>query len=160
MNGIKANLHEWGTFSPDAEQLIEQLLPVSKWKNPIPRDGDERLMEDAIELLERLMPYQDPRAAEVFVEHTLDGIGGNRTIEAAVALGPASVPFVMPHFKRDYPYNSWAAQIFVGVWQTHRDLLDGVAEHLIIPELERSPSVHKMRDIRPHLDQLLSAEFE
>ncbi len=157
VNGIKANLHEWGTFSPEAEKLIEQLLPVSKWKNPIPRDGDERLMEDAIELLEKLMPYQDPRAAEVFVEHTIDGVGGGRTIEAAIALGPASVPFLMPHFKRDYPYNAYPADIFVPIWQTHRELLDGIAKHIVIPELERSLKVDNMREIRAYLNQLKSA---
>ena len=157
VNHIKANLHEWGNFSPEAENLIELLLPVSKWKNPIPRDGDERLMEDAIELLEKLMPYQDPRAAEVFVEHTIDGIGGGRTIEAAIALGPASVPFLMPHFKRDYPYNAYPADIFVPIWQTHRELLDGIAKHIVIPELERSLKVDNMREIRAYLNQLKSA---
>ncbi|MDE0021845.1 MAG: hypothetical protein OXT69_10765 [Candidatus Poribacteria bacterium] len=157
VNHIKANLHEWGNFSPEAENLIELLLPVSKWKNPIPRDGDEKLMEDSIELLEKLMPYQDPRAAEVFVVYTFEGPGARRTIEAAIALGPASVPFVIPHFKKDYPEIRWASKIFVSIWQTNRDLLDGVAKHIVIPELERSLKVDNMRNVRAYLNQLKAA---
>ncbi|MDE0021266.1 MAG: hypothetical protein OXT69_07785 [Candidatus Poribacteria bacterium] len=154
VNHIKENLHEWGTFYPEAEKLIDQLLPV--WKKVMP-DYDHGDMEDAIELLEKLRLYPDPRAAEVFVEYTIEGPGGRRTIEAAIALGPASVPFLMPHFKRDYPYNAYPADIFVPIWQTHRELLDGVAKHLVIPELERSLKVNNMREIRAYLNQLKAA---
>ncbi len=154
VNRIEANLHEWGTFYPEAEKLIDQLLPV--WKKVMP-DYDHGDMEDAIELLEKLRQYPDPRTAEVFVEYTIEGPGGRRTVEAAVALGPASVPFVIPHFKRDYPYNNRAAEVFVPIWQTHRELLDGVAKHLVIPELERSLKIDNMRDNRAYLNQLKSA---
>ena len=154
VNRIEANLHEWGTFYPEAEKLIDQLLPV--WKTVMP-DYDHGDMEDAIDLLEKLMLYPDPRAAEVFVEYTIEGPGGRRTVEAAVALGPA-VPFLMPHFKRDYPYNAYPADIFVPIWQTHRELLDGVAKHLVIPELERSLAENERRSrIRAYLNQLKSA---
>ena len=154
VNRIEENLHEWGTFYPEAEKLIEQLLPV--WKTVMP-DYDHGDMEDAIELLEKLRLYPDPRAAEVFVEYTIEGPGGRRTVEAAVALGPASVPFLMPHFKRDYPYNDSAAEVFVPIWQAHRELLDGVAKHLVIPEIERALAEKDRAFLPEKLKQLKSA---
>ncbi len=151
VNHIKENLHEWGDFSPEAEAIMDRLMPVWTIDN-------EAVAEESFELLKQLSVYRDPRSAEVFTAYIFDTSGLSRAYFIAMNdLGPAAVPFVMPHFKRDYPEIRWASKIFVGIWQANRDLLDGVAKHLVIPELERSLKVNNMREIRAYLNQLKSA---
>ena len=153
VNNIKENLHEWGTFSPEAEKIMDILMPV--WTV-----GDEREAEESLKLLKQLFEYRDPRSAEVVAAYIFESNGLSPLYFGhMIQLGPPSIPFIMPYFKMRYPYNKWAAEVFIPIWQSHRELLDGVAQHIVIPELERSPDSRKMQYLREYLNQL-KAGFE
>ena len=151
VDSIKANLHEWGTYSTEAEAIMDRLMPV--WYIDNEAAGNE-----SFKLLMQLAEYRDPRSAEVFAAYIFESNSGSRGyFRAITALGPAAVPYAIPYFKEDYPANNRAADIFVPIWQTHRELLDGVAKHIVVPELERSLKVDNMRDVRAKLNHLKAA---
>ena len=150
VNHIKENLHEWGAFSPEAEAIMDRLMPV--W------EIDEASGEESMELLMELYnKYRDPRSAEVLAAYIFDTNGFSPSyFTQMIDLGPPSIPFVIPYLSKGSPHNEWAAEIFVGVWQTHRELLDGVAKHIVIPTLEPL-SKREFPDIDGHLPRLKAA---
>ncbi len=150
VNYIKENLHEWGAFSPEAEAIMDRLMPV--W------EIDEASGEESMKLLMELWnKYRDPRSAEVLAAYIFDTNGFSPSyFTQMIDLGPPSIPFVIPYLSKGFPDNERAAEIFVGVWQTHRELLDGVAKHIVIPTLEPL-SKREFPDIDGHLPRLKSA---
>ena len=70
---------------PEAAELMAQLTPT--WTMRTEGEG-----EDAIELLDQLTKFQDPRSPEIFVNYLLSGVSGKPMTEALIAIGPPSVP--------------------------------------------------------------------
>ncbi|MDE0021264.1 MAG: hypothetical protein OXT69_07775 [Candidatus Poribacteria bacterium] len=150
VNHIKENLHEWGDFSPEAEAIMDRLMPV--W------EIDEASGEESMELLMELYKYRDPRSAEVLTAYIFDTNGFSPSyFTQMINLGPPSIPFVIPYFKEDFPEIRYAADIFVPIWQTNRDLLDGVAKHIVVPELERSLAEKEWQEFRDLLKRFKAA---
>ena len=136
---ISQNIWAFGSVpSPRAEELIDELMP--------PPDGfkgehghDD--LEATLDLLSELQQFRDPRAAEVFATYSGEGIvGGNAMNEALVEIGVPSVPYLIPYI--DPPYDRFvkspvAAAFALGhIGAQHREELEGVIEHIIIPKLE------------------------
>ncbi len=150
VNHIKENLHEWGDFSPEAEAIMDRLMPV--WE--IDEASGEESMKPLMELWNK---YRDPRSAEVLAAYIFDTNGFSPSyFTQMIDLGPPSIPFVIPYLSKGSPRNEYAAEIFVGVWQTHRELLDGVAQHIVIPTLEPL-SEREFPDIDGYLPRLKAA---
>ena len=150
VNHIKENLHKWGTFSREAKAIMDRLMPVWTINN-------EAAAEESLALFIELDKYRDPRSAEVLAAYLFESGSLAGYSSAMVDLGPPSIPFIMPYFKKDYPDLAYAVKIFMPVWQTHRELLDGVAKHLVKPELERSLAEKEWQDTRDALNQLKAA---
>ena len=134
---ISENLQEWGQFSPGAAKLMEQLTPT--WEIT-----DEGVMEEAIVLLEALDNYQDPRSVEVFVGYLFEsgGFWGRSQEEALIAIGPPSVPLVIPYLNEDCPEVSVAVSVLSRIGEKHRDELGGAVEYIILPKLAQLLTVN------------------
>ena len=68
---------------------MAQLTPT--WAMSTEGEGEE-----AIELLDQLTKFQDPRSPEIFVNYLLSGVSGKPMTEALIAIGPPSVPLLIP----------------------------------------------------------------
>lgn len=136
---IANNIWEWGGVpSARAEELIVELMPP-----PTGFFGEEghHELEGTLDLLSELKQFRDPRAAEVFATYAGEGIvGGNAMNEALVEIGVPSVPFLIPYIEPPYDRlvkNPTSAAFALGhIGAKHRDELEGVIEHIIIPKLE------------------------
>ena len=162
---IKANLHEWGTFSTRAEELIDQLTPIL---NVMPEgvvETDAGVI-DSIPLLEELDDYGDPRSAKVFTEYLFNVMLGRPQIEALIALGPPSVPFILPYLEEDVGRVYIAAHILARIGEAHRAKLGGSVEHIIVPKMERLLAVddpsktvyYDKKELREALNRLKKVE--
>ena len=129
---ISRNLQEWGEFAPEAAELMAQLTPT--WAMSSEGEGEE-----AIELLDRLTRFQDPRSPEILVNYLLSGVSGKRMTEAFVAIGPPSVPLLIPLLdtNADLAGRLIAPRVLSVIGSEYRQELGGAVEYIILPKLEK-----------------------
>jgi len=129
---ISKNRQKWGDFSPRALELMEELTPTSDITS-------EGMGEAAIELLDELCKFRDPRSAELLVSYLLDSsISGRPPKETLVAMGPAAVPALVARLD-DTAGESFIARIIAllpRIVDAHGSELGGIVEHIILPKLE------------------------
>ena len=132
---ISQNSQEWGEFSLEAIELMEQLTPT--WRTKTRRETEE-----VIVLLEELGKLHDPRSAEIFV-HYLNGNGPwIGYVEAAlIAIGPPSVPPLILVLDQNGSFsNSFkrkrAAKLLGIIGSEYQQELGGAVEYILLPKLE------------------------
>ncbi len=140
---IMENPFAWGgTADPRTPALIAQLTPppVSFGYEGGPDDNTEEI----VMLMEALCPLRDPRSIEILVAYQVESpFSGSPLTEALVAMGPPSVPYLIPYLdlkEGDEHYTRGvanAARILRQVGTQHRSDLDGIVAHIILPKLER-----------------------
>jgi len=127
---ISQNPQKWGYLSPEATELIEQLTPM--WSISSEAEGEE-----AIDLLDKLVKLQDPRSAEVFVNYFYAGVWGENIENALIAIGPASVPPLIPLLDHESMLKRSRGVKVLGIIAVeHRQDLGGAVEFIILPKLE------------------------
>ena len=145
---IADNPFAWGgNADPRTPGLIAQLIPP-----PVelaPEGSAEDNSEDLIMLLEELARLRDPRSIETFIAYQCESpIGGAPIREALVAMGPPTVPHLIPYLdealKAKTEENPIVLQgllsslgILTGIGHRRWADLDGVTEHIILPRLEQ-----------------------
>jgi HEAT repeat protein len=129
---ISQNPQQWGELSPEATELIAQLTPTRTIST-------EEEMEEVIVLLEKLGELQDPRSAEIFVNYFGGGLWGKPMKEALIAIGPPSVPLLIPLLEADTRLlgRLIAAKLLGIIGSEHHHELGGVVEHIILPKLKK-----------------------
>ena len=129
---ISQNPQQWGELSPEATELIAQLTPTRTIST-------EEEMEKVIVLLEKLGELQDPRSAEIFVNYFGGGLWGKPMKEALIAIGPPSVPLLIPLLEADTRLlgRLIAAKLLGIIGSEHHHELGGVVEHIILPKLKK-----------------------
>ncbi len=135
---IKNNPYAWGgVHSERATELIAQLMPP-----PVLIDHDHG--DEVSALMYELTQQGDPRAAEVFaglLSPTYEGYTGGG--DALVAIGPPSVPYILPYLEREDTMGSDWIVVKGGVFDSlsrigvrYRGDLSGIVDHLIIPKFQ------------------------
>ena len=130
---IKNNPYAWGgVHSERATELIAQLMPP-------PVLIDEGHGEAVYALIDELIAQDDPRAAEVLITNICEGyISGRSMYDALVAIGPPSVPYVLPYLEEVVAQGGYVRiavfRVLTDITVAHRDDLVGITEHLIIPK--------------------------
>ena len=135
---IKNNPYAWGgVHSERATELIAQLMPP-----PVLIDHDHG--DEVSALMYELAQQGDPRAAEVFaglLSPTYEGYTGGG--DALVAIGPPSVPYILPYLEREDTMGSDWIVVKGGVFDSlshigvrYRSDLGGIVDHLIIPKFQ------------------------
>ena len=128
---ISQNPQEWGEFSPEATKLMEQLTPT----RTMPTEGEG---EEAIELLDRLTKFQDPRSPEIFVNYMRAGIGGRPMEAALITIGPPSVlPLISLLADNDGFLNRKRAAELLGIIGIeYQEELGDVVKYILLPKLK------------------------
>ena len=133
---ITQNPQQWGRFSPEATELMEQLTPTWRTKTGQPT-------EEAIVLLEELGKLRDPRSAEIFVDYLNEGGIWVRYVEAAlIAIGPPSVPPLVSCLEDNESFLSFfkrkrAAKLLGIIGSEYQQELGGAVKYIILPKLEQ-----------------------
>ena len=127
---IKNNPNEWGDFSPEALELMDEMTPM------LPMEGEG---ENIIGYLEELSALRDPRSAEILLKYQLEsGVSGRPVSDALVVMGPAVVPALIVRLE-DLSSDSSLLRpmnLLDLIIAEHRSELGGIVEHIIIPKLE------------------------
>ena len=129
---ISRNPQQWGELSPEATELIAQLIPT--WTI-----STEAEMEEVIGLLEKLGELQDPRSAEIFINYFLkSGLWGKPMKEALIEIGPPSVPPLIPLLDADRLLGRLIGAKLLGIIgsENHHEL-GGAMEYIILPKLKK-----------------------
>ena len=133
---ITQNPQQWGRFSPEATELMEQLTPTWRTKTGQPT-------EEAIVLLEELGKLRDPCSAEIFVNYLNEGGFWVRYVEAAlIAIGPPSVPPLVSCLEDNESFLSFfkrkrAAKLLGIIGSEYQQELGGAVKYIILPKLEQ-----------------------
>ena len=129
---ISQNPQQWGELSLEATELIAQLIPTRTIST-------EAEMEEVIGLLEKLGELQDPRSPEIFVNYFLEGgLWGKPMKEALIAIGPPSVPLLIPLLDTDRFLGRLIAVKLLGIiGSEHHHELGGAVEYIILPKLKK-----------------------
>ena len=129
---ISQNPQQWGELSPEATELIAQLIPTRTIST-------EAEMEEVIGLLEKLGELQDPRSPEIFVNYFLEGgLWGKPMKEALIAIGPPSVPLLIPLLDTDRLLGRLIAAKLLGIiGSEHHHELGSAVEYIILPKLKK-----------------------
>ena len=130
---ISQNPQEWGELSPEATELIAQLTPTRTIST-------EEEMEEVIVLLEKLCKLRDSRSAELIMNYFLEvGLWEKPMKEALIAIGPPSVPLLIPLLDPDTQLlgKLIGAKLLGIIGSEHRQELGGAVEHIILPKLEK-----------------------
>ena len=129
---ISQNPQQWGELSLEATELIAQLIPTRTIST-------EAEMEEVIGLLEKLGELQDPRSPEIFVNYFLEGgLWGKPMKEALIAIGPPSVPLLIPLLDTDRFLGRLIAVKLLGIiGSEHHHELGSAVEYIILPKLEK-----------------------
>ena len=101
--------------------------------------------EELIMLLEELARLRDPRSIKTFIAYQCESpIGGAPIREALVAMGPPTIPHLIPYLDEALKAKTYASQgllsslgILTGIGHRRWADLDGVTEHIILPKLEQ-----------------------
>ncbi len=130
---IANNLNEWGAFSPETLEIIDELTPV-----PVISVEAEGYRE--IEFLEALCELRDPRSAEILVRYQVySPVNGVLPDETLVALGPAAVPALVAELEEKPAREAMLhtpITLLPRIVAEHRSALGGIVEHIIIPKLQ------------------------
>ena len=141
---IADNPFAWGgNADPRTPGLIAQLMPP-----PVelaPEGSAEDNSEELIMLLEELARLRDPRSIETFIAYQCESpIGGAPIREALVAMGPPTIPHLIPYLDEALEAKTYASQgllsslgILTGIGHRRWADLDGVTEHIILPKLKQ-----------------------
>ena len=129
---ISQNPQQWGELSPEATELIAQLTPTRTIST-------EEEMEEVIVLLEKLGELQDPRSAEIFVNYFGGGLWGKPMKEALIAIGPPSVPLLIPLLEADTRFlgRLIAVKLLGIIGSEHHHELGSAVEYIILPKLKK-----------------------
>ena len=137
---LAANPFAWGgNADPRTAGLVQQLMP------PINGIESEAHAEEIFGLLNPLARLRDPRSIETLVAYECGGhIGSAVVLDALVAMGPPVVPYLIPYLdealeaKRNTTGAFIAALVLGKIGAQHREELDSIIEHIILPKLERA----------------------
>ena len=148
---ISQNPQEWGEFSPEAAELMAQLTPT--WAMSTEGEGEE-----AIELLDQLTKFQDPRSPEIFVNYLLSGVSGKPMTEALIAIGPPSVPLLIPLLdaNADLRGRLRAPRLLGIIGSEYRQELGGAVEYIILPKLEKLATSDPIPRVRQYASEAVS----
>ena len=148
---ISQNPQQWGEFSPEATELMEQLTPT--WTMLTEAEGEE-----AIELLDQLTKFQDPRSPEIFVNYLLSGVSGKPMTEALIAIGPPSVPLLIPLLdtNADLRGRLRAPRLLGIIGSEYRQELGGAVEYIILPKLEKLATSDPIPRVRQYASEAVS----
>ena len=131
---ISENIYEWGGIpSPKAPPLMEKLTPVRM-------SIDHSEAELRSEYLALLAPLRDPRSVEIIVKSMFEGgIRGRPLEEALVAIGPPSVPHLIPYLDVEKSSTDAlkVADILAPISAKYRGELGGAVEHIILPKFRQ-----------------------
>ena len=142
---IADNPFAWGgNADPRTPWLIAQLTPPPVSFGDYEGGPDDN-SEELIVLLEELARLRDPRSIEVFVAYDCESpLSGAPVVEALVAMGPPTVPHLIPYLDRALEAKTYASQGLLSSLRILRKIghrrwadLDGVTEHIILPKLEQ-----------------------
>ena len=142
---IADNPFAWGgNADPRTPGLIAQLTPPPVSLGDYEGGPDDN-SEELIMLLEELARLRDPRSIETFIAYQCESpIGGAPIREALVAMGPPTVPHLIPYLDEALEAKTYASQgllsslgILTGIGHRRWADLDGVTEHIILPRLEQ-----------------------
>ncbi len=137
---IADNPFAWGgNADPRTAGLVQQLMPPPM--ELAPEGSTEDNSEDLIILLEELAALRDPRSIEVFVAYECESpISGKPIEEALVAMGPPTVPYLIPYLdealkaKEDSMGLYVVSDILGQIGAQRRADLGGIVEHIILPK--------------------------
>ena len=129
---ITQNPQQWGELSPEATELMAQLTPT--WTMHTEGEGEE-----AIELLDQLTKFQDPRSAEIFVNYIRAGTLGRPMEAALIEIGPPSVPPLISLLgvNAGFLRRQIGAELLGIVGSEYQQELGGAVEYIILPKLEK-----------------------
>ncbi|MDE0021151.1 MAG: hypothetical protein OXT69_07190 [Candidatus Poribacteria bacterium] len=142
---IRNNLHLYGTFHPDADAIIAQLMPPPDGflnaKAGFTESGefihDEEGSERVIALFKQLIPLNDPRSAELLVRYSYEyGARSAAWSRALVDLGAPSVPFLLEHANDKVWDDSVAVQL-KRIVNRHPDLDTDIVTYILEPLFEK-----------------------
>ena len=145
LDEIADNPFAWGgNADPRTPGLIAQLTPPPVSFGDYEGGPDDN-SEELIVLLEELARLRDPRSIEVFVAYDCESpLSGAPVVEALVAMGPPTVPHLIPYLDRALEAKTYASQgllsslgILTGIGHRRWADLDGVTEHIILPRLKQ-----------------------
>ncbi len=136
---IRNNLHLYGTFHPEADEIIDQLLPV-------PVEGvDEAEAEEALVLFERLISLNDPRAAEPLVRWQIAGPANSGAWgDAMIELGAPCIPFLLEYADDDLMGTDVAIDLKMIV-NRHPDLDPDIVTYILEPLFEKHKRWFELR---------------
>lgn len=130
---IAQNPQQWGVLSSDATELMAQLSPT---RDTMTEGGTE----EVIDSLMKLGNLRDPRSAEIFVNYIREsGLWGKPMEEALIAIGPPSVPPLIPLLDTNARLKGKliAPTLLSVIGSEHRHELGGAVEYIILPKLEK-----------------------
>ncbi len=142
---IRNNLHLYGTFHPDADAIIAQLMPPPDGflnaKSGFTECGefihDEAGSEQVIALFKQLIPLKDPRTAELLVRYSYEyGTRSATWSRALVTLGAPSIPFLLEHADDKVWGDSVAVQL-KRIVDRHPDLDPDIVTDILEPLFEK-----------------------
>lgn len=133
---IADNPFAWGgNADPRTAALVQQLMPPPEYL------VDEAHGEQVGDLLDELAYLRDPRSIETLTVYECgDNIGSARGREALVAMGPPTVPYLIPYLdealkaKEDSMGLYVAADVLSQIGAQCRADLDGIIEYIILPK--------------------------
>ena len=133
---IADNPFAWGgNADPRTAGLVQQLTP------PVEYFESEAHGEEVGDLLDELAYLRDPRSIETLVAYECGGnIGTAPVREALVALGPPTVPYLIPYLdealkaKEDSMGLYVVSDILGQIGAQRRADLGGIVEHIILPK--------------------------
>jgi len=139
LDELADNPFAWGgNADPRTPGLIAQLMPPPEYL------VDEAHGEQVGGLLDELAYLRDPRSIETLTVYECgDNIGSAPVREALVAMGPSTVPYLIPSLdealkaKEDSMGLYVAADVLSQIGAQHRADLDGIIEHIILPKFEQ-----------------------
>ena len=141
---IADNPFAWGgNADPRTPGLIAQLTPP-----PVSFGNYEGAPNDntgeIVMLMEELCPLRDPRSIEILVAYEVESpFSGRPLTDALIAMGPLSVPYLIPYLDLREGDEHYTRGVFTAAWvlgpvgARHRKDLGGIIEHIILPKLER-----------------------
>ena len=134
---IRNNLHLYGAFHPEAEEIIAELIELK----PTSPNGyeSEAAAEYALGLFDRLIPLKDPRSAETLVLFSFGGGGSSGAMDDAIEeWGAPSIPFLLEIAMDDsHPVDYAAAVTLKRIVNRHPDLDPDIVTCLLEPLFEK-----------------------
>ena len=136
LDEIADNPFAWGgNADPRTAGLVQQLTP------PVEYFESEAHGEEVGDLLDELAYLRDPRSIETLVAYECGGnIGTAPVREALVAMGPPTVPYLIPYLdealkaKEDSMGLYVVSDILGQIGAQRRADLGGIVEHIILPK--------------------------